>query len=124
MNPCAFDEDVTGHGRLLSLELLELLFDQGPVFLQLRRGLCFEAQHQRGLRVGGADQSPAVREAHANAVDIDVPMRLTLSVFEIVGMGLKEMSVFIVPLTFTMSVSVPPPRFIAMRPGLICRPIR
>ena len=31
----------------------------------------FKTQHQRGLRVGGADQAPAVGKAYAHPVDID-----------------------------------------------------
>src|SRR5512145_1903330 len=56
---------------LLKFELLELSLDQSAVLFELGFRLCFESEHARGLRVGSADQSPALRKPHPDTVDID-----------------------------------------------------
>src|SRR5438067_12644620 len=47
------------------------LLDDPLVLGELLRRLGLEAQHQDGLRVRGAHQAPAVREADADPVDVD-----------------------------------------------------
>src|SRR5215467_379967 len=50
-----------GHGAL----------ENGAVFGEVLAGIGLEAHHQRGLRVGRAQQSPSVREPNARAIEID-----------------------------------------------------
>src|SRR5215471_1616116 len=45
--------------------------ENGAVFGEVLVGIGLEAHHQRGLRVGRAQQSPSVRELNACAVEID-----------------------------------------------------
>src|SRR5678816_677460 len=53
------------------LKFFQLVFDERSILVELLLGRGFEAKHEGGLRIGCADQAPAVREADPSAVDID-----------------------------------------------------
>src|SRR5262245_42531728 len=60
-----------GIRRLPTLQLLELAFDDGAIFFQLRSGLSLEAKHESRLSVGRPNQPPTFRELDADAVYVD-----------------------------------------------------
>src|SRR5689334_10350505 len=71
MDPSAANDDLRRHLHRSGLKFLELVFDQRSIFVELllRRG--FEAKHEGRLRVGCADQAPAVRKPYPSPVDVD-----------------------------------------------------